>query len=135
MKIIETQVTEAQWEEISSLVIQEGAYIGVDTHDVQNILVGKAGVMYQGKEEASTVYTTFFQDFCKELLTREQVKNCRYMLISIGNIETDPMDMTDICAINDFFEELSPEIEAMWSVFKNKADDGLTITAICTNEV
>lgn len=46
MKIIETQVTEAQWEEISKLVIQEDAYIGVDTHDVQNILVGKAGVMY-----------------------------------------------------------------------------------------
>ena len=38
-------------------------------------------------------------------------------------------------AINDFFEELSPEIEAMWSVFKNKAEDGLIITAICTNEV
>lgn len=135
MKIIETQVTEAQWEEISSLVIQEGAYIGMDTHDVQNILVGKAGVMYQGKEDASIGYTTFFQNFSKELLTKEQVKNCRYMLISIGNIETDPMDMTDICAINDFFKELSPEIEAMWSVFKNKAEDGFTITAICTNEV
>lgn len=135
MKIIETRVTEAQWEEVSRLVIQEDAYIGVDTLDVRNILIGKAGVMYQGKEEASTGYTTFFQEFCKELLAREQVKNCRYMLISIGNIETDPMHMTDICAINEFFEELSPEIEAMWSVFRNKAEDGLTITAICTNKI
>lgn len=135
MKIIETRVTEAQWEEVSRLVIQEDAYIGVDTLDVRNILIGKAGVMYQGKEDASIGYTAFFQEFCKDLLSREQVKNCRYMLISIGNIETDPMHMTDICAINEFFEELSPEIEAMWSVFRNKAEDGLTITAICTNKV
>lgn len=109
MKITETQVTEAQWEEVSRLVIQEDAYMDVGSTDVRNILIGKAGAMYQGKEG--------------------------YMLISIGNIETDPMNMTDICAINEFFEELSPEIEAMWSVFRNKAEDGLTITAICTNKV
>lgn len=135
MKIIETQVTEVLAEEVEKQVTQSDSLVCIDSSDVKRILEGKTGVMYQGQEDPSVGYASFFQSFFAELLAKEQVKNCQCILLSVGNLESAPLNMTDIGLVNTFIDELPSEVEAVWSVVNTQPEDGLTITAVCTRSV
>ncbi|MBQ0057976.1 MAG: hypothetical protein KBT20_10010 [Bacteroidales bacterium] len=135
MKIKETLVTEAQAEEVEKLLIQTESFISIDSSDVNRALDGKTGIMYQGQEDLSVGYESFVQNFFKEILAKEQVKNCECILLSIGNIESDPLTMTALDIVNDFLGELPSEVDAMWNVINTNPAEGLTITAICTRSI
>lgn len=135
MKITETKVTEAQIEQIEDKFIKKDAFINIDVTDVKTVLVGKEGVLYEGHEEPGIGYETFFQHFFAELITKDQVKQAKHILISIGNIESDPLSMTDMSAINEAMALFSEDAEICWGVINVKPEDGLVINVICANPI
>lgn len=135
MKITETKVTEAQIEQIEDKFVKKDAFISIDVTDVKEVLVGKEGVLYEGQEEIGVGYETFFQHFFAELIARDQVKQAKHILISIGNIESAPLSMTDMSAINEAMALFSEDAEICWGVVNVKPEDGLVINVICANPI
>lgn len=135
MKITETKVTESQIEQIEDKFVKKDAFINIDLTDVKEVLFGKEGVLYEGQDEIGVGYETFFQRFFAELITKDQVKQAKHILISIGNIESDPLSMTDMSAINEAMALFSEDAEICWGVINVKPEDGLVINVICANPI
>lgn len=135
MNITETKVTEAQIEQLEGKFVKKEAFINIDMNDVRDVLAGKEGVLYEGHEEPGIGYETFFQHFFAELIAKDQVKQAKHILISIGNIESAPLSMTDMSAINESMTLFSEDAEICWGVVNVKPEDGLVINVICTNPI
>lgn len=72
----------------------------------------------------------------QELSNKPQVKECQYMLMSIGMSAEDPMTMEDMGIINEFIGSLMNDaMETKWSLKMNADGERMSIHILCTNDI
>lgn len=132
MKIKETKITEAQMDEVYERVKSDKEYIGIDANDVRSVIAGKEGVMYEAGQE-DMEHSEFMKAFFEELASKQQVKVCSRMFISIGMDDNDPLSMSDLNYVNDFMSLFIDDVDVIWGVKSNKPGTGLSLLAVCMN--
>jgi len=135
MKITERKVSEAQLKEVARMILSPKSVINLDKRDVESVLVGKCGVLYEAQQEDEDK-DTFINTFFEELSNKPQVIDCHYILISMGVPEDIELLMDDVDIIHEFMGKLKSDIvETKWGFHVKPEGDGMTLIALCTNEV
>lgn len=95
-------------------LIQNGeAMISLDRNDIRSVLVGKEGTLFEAYKEKGVSNCYFMKDFFGALQTKDDVRECSTVLISIGLSPNSPLMMEDMGILNDFFESLdNKDLEA-----------------------
>ena len=136
MKITEKPITEAQLEEMANLILDEKAMIGLDIHDLECVLKGKEGMLYEGLNDEGEANALFMKHFFDALTQKEEVKNGSFLLIHIGMATENPLMMDDMNALHEFFESFCNEdTEMRWGIKTNAEAVGMTILVICTHDI
>lgn len=126
-------ITEEQLNEVVKVIVRHPGIINLDADDVRYVLSGKSGILYSAQQEGSD-YQQFMKRIFKELSEKSQVKECQYMVMSIGMSAEEPMTMDDMDIINDFIGSLMNDVmEIKWGLKTNAEGEGMTIQVICTN--
>lgn len=133
MKIKETVFTEALLDQITERVVSKEAMICIDADDVNRVLVGKSGMMYEARHEDGT-HSDFMESFFTELAAKSEVKNSKNVLISIKMDEESPLMMEDMNIINEFMDVFADDTKAIWGLSTNGPSDcGMELLVVCTN--
>lgn len=128
-------ITESQFNDVAAVILGQQGIINLEEDDVRYVLAGKRGVWYSA-QQGEMDYQQFMKHTFQELSNKPQVKECQYMLMSIGMSAEDPMTMDDMDIINDFIGSLMNDVmEIKWGLKTNAEGEGMTIQFICTNEV
>ena len=136
MKITERPITEAQLEEMADLIFDEKAMIGLDIHDLECVLKGKEGMLYEGLNDEGEANALFMKHFFDALIQKEEVKKGTFLLIYIGMAKESPLMMDDMDALHEFFESFDNEdMEMRWGIKTNAEGIGMTILIICTHDI
>ncbi len=138
MKILETFINDDNLNEIFQFTTKPKEVINIDKNDIRYMLVGKEGMLYYAYKDYGVDNTTFMTEFFEELKKKDFIKTCKYVLVSIGMEEEDPLLMDDMNIIHEFMDDMSSdnnELEFKWGLTSNKKGDTMTITAIFTRDL
>lgn len=135
MKITERKVCEKQLKEVARMILSTKSVINLDRKDIESVLVGKCGVLYEAQQEDDDK-DTFIDTFFEELSNKHQVMYCHYILISMGVPENIELPMYNVDIIHEFMDKLKSDIvETKWGFHVKSEGRGITLIALCTNEV
>lgn len=135
MKITERFINESHIDEVMGLVQSgNGNVMNFDKEDVERVLVGKVGVLYQTFQEEGMDNQTFMKEFFNELKQKDEARTCTSMLICIGMLQDDPLTIDDMGVINDFLDEVyRDELEVKWGV-TNTQGERMSLMVVCAKE-
>lgn len=135
MKITERSVNESHIDEVMGLVQSgNGNVMNIDKEDVERVLVGKVGVLYQTSQDEGMDNQTFMIEIFNELKQKEETRTCTSMLICIRMLQDDPLTIDDMGVINDFFDEICrDELEVKWGV-KDTQGEKMSLMVVCAKE-
>lgn len=132
MKIKETKITEALLDEVYERVKSDEELPNLDANDVRHIIAGEDGVMYEAVQDDMD-RSDFMKTFFDELASKQQVKDCCKMFVSIGMDEEDPLTMSDLSYVNDFMYLFDDNTDAIWGVKSNEPGKGASLLVVCMN--
>lgn len=135
MKITERFINESHVYEVMGL-IQSGSdnVMNIDREDVERVLVGKEGALYQTSQEEGMDNQTFMKEFFNELKQRGEAQTCTSMLICIGMLQDNPLTIDDMGVINDFLDEIYKDnLEVKWGV-TNTQGERMSLMVVCAKE-
>lgn len=132
MKIKETKITEAQLDEVSERVKSDKEFVNIDEPDVRSVIAGREGVMYEASQEDMDC-SEFMKAFFDELASKQQVKDCCKMFVSIAMDDEDPLTMSDLSYVNDFMYLFDDNTDAIWGVKSNEPGKGASLLVVCMN--
>lgn len=133
--ITERKVCEAQLKEVARMILSPKSVINLDRRDIEGVLVSKCGVLYEAQQEDEDK-ETFIKRFFEELCNKPQVMNCHYVLICMGVPEDMELQMDDVDIIHEFMGKLKSDVlETKWGFQIKPKDCGMTLIALCTNEI
>ena len=136
MKITEKPITEAQLKEMTDLILDEEAKTGLDIHDLECVLRGKEGVLYEGLNDEGEANALFMRRFFDELIHKEEVRKCSFLLVNIGMAAESPLMMDDMNALHEFFESFdNDDMEMKWGIKTNSEGLGMSMLVICTHYI
>jgi hypothetical protein len=136
MKITERQITEKQLEEVTNLMLDDKALISLDIHDVESVLSGKEGILYEAQNDENEDNINFMKHVFDELKKKIEVMTSTYMLMNIGMDEERPLMMHDMDTLNDFFESFAnEEMTINWSIKTNDHNTSMTLYVLCTHDI
>lgn len=135
MKITEKYVNESHIDEVANLIQIEKSLIVIDYADVESVLLGKEGVLYQAFQDEGVENSTFLKEFFCELKKKNLEKSCTSLLLSIGMSPDKPLTMEEVDIVNDFFDSLDiDKVDARWGIKNNEEGSRMSILLICTKE-
>ena len=136
MKIIEKPITEAQLKEMTDHILDEEAKTGLDIHDLECVLRGKEGVLYEGLNDDGEANALFMKRFFDALIYKEEVRKCSFLLVNIGVDAESPLMMDDMNTLHEFFESFDNDnMEMKWGIKTNSEGFGMTMLVICTHYI
>ena len=134
MEIRERKVDESNLKEVVRLVRNRECMINMDVADVMEIMVGKEGFMYEAQQVIGEDSQTFMKRFFNKLRNKQTVRNCEYMLLSIGCSAEEPLTMKDVDIIGDFLFSFK-KTDYRWGLRNNEEGVGMTLILLCTNKI
>lgn len=136
MKIKEKYITENQLEEMADRILDEKQMIGFDKNDVEKVLVGKEGMLYEAQNDENEDNGNFMKHFFDELTKKKEVVSCTNLLILIGITKEKPLMMDDMNILHDFFESVvNEDMEMAWGIKTYEDISSMAILVICTHEI
>ena len=134
MEISEKHINESQINEVLRLVKSgSGNVMNIDKEDVERVLVGKEGVLYQTSQEEDMDNCRFMREFFNELKQKDEVRTCTSMLICIGMLQENPLTIGDMGIINDFLDDIySEDMEVKWEAKNNPQGERMSLLVVCT---
>jgi hypothetical protein len=134
MKLKMKLVNEAQLEEIARLMLNPEAVINLDRRDLEYVLVGKCGMLYEAHQEDEE-QKVFMKSFFEELGSKPDIKDCHYFILSISVSEKEPLMMEDLDMVHEFLATLkNDELESRWGLKESPKGESMTMIALCTND-
>lgn len=134
MKLKMKLVNEAQLEEIARLMLNPEAVINLDRRDLEYVLVGKCGMLYEAHQEDEE-QKVFMKSFFEELGRKPDIRDCHYFILSISVSEKEPLMMEDLDMVHEFLATLkNDELESRWGLKESPKGEGMTMIALCTND-
>ena len=135
MTITEKYINESHLEEVYQLIQKSRSLINLDMEDVKNVLVGKAGNLYEAYKDEGVKFAAFMKEFFDTLKKMETVQNCTGLLFNIVMPHDDQLMMEDMDIINCFlklFEEKNMMIR--WGLRVDEQGSQKSILMICTKD-
>ena len=135
MTITEKYINESHLEEVYQLIQKGKSLINLDMEDVKNVLVGKAGILYEAYKDGFIKNGAFLKEFFNTLRKMESVQNCTNLLFNIVMPKDDQLVMDDMEYIRYFlwlFEEKDMIIH--WGISVDKAGGRTYILLISTKD-
>ncbi len=128
----ERRVNESHIDEIVELIQGEDILLNLDRHDVENMLMGKEGMLYEACNENGTDNATFLKEFFGELMQKDAVRKCKSLLIGICMCMEVPLMMDDMDIVNDFFASIgNDDMDIKWGMQRRSAEGNMSIMAVC----
>lgn len=137
MKIAEKFINDENLNEVIQFTTKPEMVINLDENDVKSVLVGKEGMLYLAHRDYGVDKNVFMAEFFGELKNKDFVKSCKYILISIGVEEDDPLYMEDMDIVHEFMDDIcsdESDLELKWGLTCNDKGKAMTMTAICTRD-
>lgn len=137
MKIAEKFINDDNLNEVIQFTTKPETVINLDENDVKSVLVGKEGMLYRANKDYGVDNKVFMTEFFEELKKKEFVKTCKYVLLSIGMEEDNPLCMEDMDIIHEFMDDIcndESELEFKWGLTSNNKGESMFMIAICTRD-